>query len=116
MPTRRARRAVDTSIAAANSTHAWAWLVSADNSRRSQLESGRADLRLSLQAAQSGLAVHPNSQVLREFSEMDRACSKLHREVGVVAPARVQMLVRVGYAPPPPDSALRRAVAQVVRG
>lgn len=61
-----ARRAVDTSIHPANSTRAWAWLVSPDNSRRSQLESGRAYVRLSLQAAQSGLAVHPNSQVLQD--------------------------------------------------
>ncbi|MBC8058901.1 MAG: twin-arginine translocation pathway signal protein [Rhizobiales bacterium] len=109
-----ATRAVTSSIEAALGTRTWVWLASADNARRSQLAAGRAYLRLDLQAAQSGLAIHPNSQVLQEFSAMDAAYAAFHREVRVAAPARVQMLVRVGYAARP-DPAPRRPVTRVVR-
>jgi len=81
-------------------TPAWVWLVSADDSRRTQLAAGRSYVRLHLEAALLGLALHPNSQVLQEFPAMTTLYASFHREVGVVAPARVQMLARIGYAPP----------------
>lgn len=109
-----AKRAISNSTEAANSTRAWAWLISEDNSRRSQLAAGRAYVRLDLQAARSGLAIHPNSQVLQEFSAMDAAYAAFHREVQVDAPARVQMFARLGYAPRP-DPAPRRPLRRVVR-
>jgi hypothetical protein len=109
-----ARRAIKDSIEAANNTHAWIWLVSADNSRRSQLEAGRAYLRVDLAAATLGLAIQPNSQVLQEFAEMRQPYQDFHREVEVAEPARVQMLARIGYARRP-EPAPRRAVASVVR-
>ena len=62
-----ARTAIDSSSEAATHTHAWAWLSSTDNSRRTQIEAGRAYMRTDLAAAQLGLAIHPNSQVLQEF-------------------------------------------------
>ncbi len=37
-----------------------------------------------------------------------------HREVGVAEPARVQMLSRIGYAPPPGPAA-RRPVQRILR-
>ena len=109
-----ATRAVTGSTEAARSTRAWIWLTSADNTRRSQLEAGRAYMRLDLQAARSGLAIHPNSQVLQEFSVMSPAYAAFHREVGIAAPAHVQMLARLGYADRP-GAAPRRSIANVVR-
>lgn len=109
-----AKTAVDTSVDAARNTHAWAWLRSADNSRRTQIEAGRAYMRTDLAAASLGLAIHPNSQVLQEFPEMADLYNRFHAEVGVVQPSRVQMLVRLGYASRP-ESAPRRPVARLVR-
>jgi hypothetical protein len=109
-----AHRALKESIDAADNTHAWIWLVSADNSRRTQIETGRAYLRTDLTAAALGLAIQPNSQVLQEFTEMRQLYENFHREVGVTAPSRVQMLARIGYATRP-NPAPRRAVASVVR-
>jgi hypothetical protein len=105
---------IDSSIAAAEATHAWAWLRSDDNSRRSQIEAGRAYLRTDLAAASLGLAIQPNSQVLQEFPEMAELYGRFHTEVGVAQPSRVQMLVRLGYAGRP-DPAPRRPLDRLVR-
>ena len=109
-----AKTAVDTSVDAAQNTHAWAWLISADNSRRSQIEAGRAYLRTDLAAASLGLAIQPNSQVLQEFPEMAELYSSFHKEVTVTQPSRVQMFVRLGYASRP-DPAPRRPLNRLVR-
>lgn len=79
-------------------TSAWVWLSSADNSRAAQIEAGRSYLRVCLQATRLGLAMHPNSQVLQEFEEMQNLLAQIHAELGVPSPARIQMLARIGYA------------------
>ncbi len=109
-----ARTAIDSSVKAAEATPAWAWLASADNGRGAQIEAGRAYLRVDLAAAQLGLAIHPNSQVLQEFEAMRTLYDRFHAEVGVAAPGRVQMFVRLGYAARP-EPAPRRALAKFVR-
>jgi hypothetical protein len=55
-------------------------------------------MRLTLEAAAQGLAVHPWSQALQEYPEM----ADLYREVhGLIGGGnKLQMLVRTGYAPP----------------
>lgn len=109
-----ARSAIETSTEAARHTPAWAWLSSEDNSRRLQIEAGRAYLRLDLAAAQSGLAIQPNSQVLQEFEAMSTLFERFHAEVGVAAPARVQMFARLGLAARP-SPAPRRPLERIVR-
>lgn len=109
-----ARTAVDSSVEAANHTYAWAWLSSIDNSRRAQIEAGRAYMRIDLAATSLGLAIHPNSQVLQEFAEMDPHYRRFHAEVSVAQPSRVQMLVRLGHATCPEPSP-RRPLARLVR-
>ena len=74
------------------------WMVTADNSRVTQIATGRDWLRLNLAAGGQGLSMQPLSQALQEFAEMkplyDRAHSRLAPGGGVV-----QMLARVGYGP-----------------
>jgi hypothetical protein len=85
--------------AKANSAPAFAWMTTADNTRATQLATGRAYSRMTLKIAELGLAVHPWSHSLQEFPEM----ADLYKEVhGMLAPqgGTVQMLVRVGYAAP----------------
>ena len=94
-------------------TSAWVWLAGG-NSRSDQIEAGRSYLRLCLSAAQLGLAIHPNSQVLQEFAEMQTPYQQIHQTLGVSAPQRIQMLARIGYAstvPPAP----RRPVTQLIK-
>lgn len=95
-------------------TPAWCWLVSADNSRDKQLAAGRAFVRQSLAATAEGLASHTNSQSLQEFVEMREHFDRIHALTQTAAPARLQMLTRLGEAPPP-GPAPRRALPQVLR-
>jgi hypothetical protein len=103
--------------AALHSTRAWLWLETASNDRSGQLEAGRAFARTGLAAAATGLALHPQSQVLQEFEQMNTLFAAIHHELGVARPGRVHMLVRVGYAEPPgpsPRLALNAILARPV--
>lgn len=74
------------------------WITTPDDSRLSQLETGRVYVRANLKVAELGLAMQPLSQALQEFPEMDGHYSDLHKMLGVAFPSRVQMLARLGYA------------------
>jgi hypothetical protein len=75
------------------------WVTSAGNNRADQLRAGQDWVRLNLKATQLGLAIHPLSQALQEYVEMETLYNELHRSLGVAAPARVQMFARIGYGP-----------------
>lgn len=101
-------------IAAVEATTLWVWQTTADDSRAAQIAAGRAYLRLDLAAAAAGVAIHPNSQTLQEFPEMQPLYAEMHRALGVSPPQRVQMLARLGYAPPA-GPAPRRPVQKLLR-
>lgn len=86
-----------------DSAMAHIWITTPTNDRAAQLGAGRDWLRVNLAATAAGLAVHPLSQALQEFPEMAGCYRELH---ALLAPdgGRVQMLGRVGYAPPPDPS------------
>ncbi len=107
-------KSIDQMIDAVQITPLWVWQTSADNRRESQLAAGRAYLRLCLAATAAGVAIHPCSQILQEFPEMDALYTALHDSVGVAPPGRVQMLARLGYATPVGPSA-RRPVQKLLR-
>ena len=86
----------------------WGWMITADNTRKTQIATGRAYVRLNLQATALGVALHPMSQVLQEFPEMTELQSQFHQIIGVRSGETVQMLVRLGYAVPPGPSPRRR--------
>ena len=81
------------------SANAFVWVVSKDNLRTTQIEAGRAWLRINLAATSTGLGLHPLSQALQEYAEMESHYNEVHRRL---APGggTVQMLGRLGYAPP----------------
>ena len=97
----------------AQSAMAFGWLVTPDNSRRSQLTAGMRYLRLNLAATAAGVAMHPMSQLLQEYPEMTDLQRDFYRTVGVEAPQHVQMLVRFGHADRPGPSP-RRPVHAIV--
>jgi len=77
---------------------AYGWLVTGGNSRTDQINAGRDYVRLNLKATELGIAIHPNSQALQEYAEMENLFAAIHTELEVAAPARVQMFLRMGYA------------------
>ncbi len=99
--------------AKAMSSPAFMWLTTANDAPTTRLEAGMAYARLNLAATGLGLAMHPWSQTLQEYTEM----APLYAEAREKLEARdrtVQMLVRVGYGEPVPPSA-RRDVSQFIR-
>jgi hypothetical protein len=63
-----------------------------------------------------GRRFHPVSQVLQEFPQMDELRARMENLTGTVAPAKVQMLVRVGHTTQPGLSPRRDLNAIVETG
>lgn len=75
------------------------WIVTPGNSRTEQLEAGRLYARANLGATSLGLAMHPMSQALQEYSEMAPLFAGMRQTLGVRDGACLQMLARLGHAP-----------------
>lgn len=91
------------------STPGFVWMVSADNSRATQVHAGRAYVRLQLAATAHGLAMQPLSQALQEYAEQRQPYAAIHALAGATHPGEtVQMWARVGYAPPVEPAPRRR--------
>ena len=91
----------------------WGWMTTADNTRKTQIATGRAYVRLNLQATALGVALHPMSQVLQEYPEMTELQGVFHETIGTRPGETVQMLVRLGYGAPPGPSP-RRALGDLI--
>lgn len=76
------------------------WIATPTNTRLDQLESGRRYVRANLRATSQGVAMHPLSQSLQEYPEMTTKFGEIHQALGVKQGERLQMLARMGYAPP----------------
>ena len=64
------------------------WLASSGSGRSSQVDTGRAYVRLQLKATELGVGVHPMSQALQEFAEMAPHYEQAHRLlIGKAAPS-----------------------------
>ncbi|MER8830104.1 hypothetical protein NKH73_28405 [Mesorhizobium sp. M0938] len=68
------------------------------NDQSTWLEAGRAFARVHLGLTQLGLTCHPYSQVLQEYPEMAALQTEFNRLLGVRAPEKIQMAVRIGRA------------------
>ncbi|MBV7543959.1 twin-arginine translocation pathway signal protein [Acidovorax sp. sic0104] len=95
--------------------------ITGGNTRADQVESGRAYVRLQLQATALGVGMHPMSQALQEFAEMAPHYERVHQLVlGRPAPrapqdATVQMFCRIGYPQDEVPATPRRPLSQFVR-
>jgi predicted kinase len=97
-----------------SATTALLTLTTATNTMRDWITTGRAYVRAQLSAGSFGLRFQPISQVLQEFPQMDQLRTEMEQLVGITAPAKLQMLVRVGRTTPPALSPRRdlRAIIQ----
>ncbi len=80
------------------SARAFVWLSTPTNTRLDQIQAGAAYLRLNLKATGAGMAMHPLSQALQEYSEMQAPLKRIHQLLDVKVGSRVQMFARIGYA------------------
>lgn len=89
---------IDYALGWARATPAFGWLVTAGNDRISQIEAGRAYVRLNLKATELGVAMHPVSQLLQEYPEMAALQQDFRMAIGAASGQTVQMLFRLGYS------------------
>lgn len=75
------------------------WIATPGNDRWAQIAAGRAYVRANLAATGEGIAVQPFSQALQEFAEMRKSHEELAAALNAPEGMRVQMFVRVGFAP-----------------
>ena len=100
---------------AIDSTPAFLWMLTPDNSRAAQIGAGRAYARVQLAATAHGLSMQPVSQAIQEYKEVAAQYQALHQAVGATAPGQtVQMWARVGYAPPVGPAPRRGLAAHLV--
>ena len=95
-------------------TPAFAVQTTPGNTRADQIEAGRRWLRLNLAATALGLSLHPVSQTLQEYAEMQPHYRRAHAMLA--APGHtVQMLGRLGYGPAVQPSPRWPLEAKIVR-
>jgi len=80
-----------------NSAPTFAMIISNDNSRKTQVETGMLYARFQLTASQMGISMQPLSQVLQEYPEMAELYQQVHREFAEDGQT-IQILVRMGRA------------------
>ena len=103
------KQGLDMYRAKAAAAQAYGWIVSDVNTKTTQLAAGRAYARFDLKATELGLAIHPWSASLQEYPEMADLYDETQTMLG--EGGTVQMLVRLGSAPPAAHSP-RRGVKQ----
>ncbi|MEO0830709.1 MAG: twin-arginine translocation pathway signal protein [Pseudomonadota bacterium] len=84
-----------------NATPAYVALVSEGNGAGAHIKAGRDWLRLNLTTTSLGLALHPVSQALQEYPEMEAPYRELHAMLAEPGQT-VQMLGRLGRGPKTP--------------
>lgn len=80
-----------------HSAQGFVWVKADTNTRLTQLQAGRAWVRMNLAAQQAGVCVHPLSQILQEFPEMAEPYEAVRDELSVGPDGVVHMLGRIGY-------------------
>jgi hypothetical protein len=104
-----------------NTSMGFAWLATANNTRSTQVNAGRAYARMHLASTAIGLGMHPMSQALQEFAEMAPHYEQAHQltlQRGAPKSAEqptLQMLVRLGYPSEAAGPTPRRGVQAIMR-
>jgi len=81
-----------------DSTTTFGWLTTTNNSRLDQVKIGRVYERINLLANSLGLEIHPMSQVLQEYSDMNGLQKEFLNYLKVPKKHTVQMFFRIGTA------------------
>jgi hypothetical protein len=99
-----------------DSTPGFLWMVSAGNDRITQVNAGRAYVRVQLAGTAQGVVMQPLQQALQEYPEQAGPHAQIRRLLGAADPAQtLQMWARVGFAPPAAAAPRRGVDAHLVR-
>lgn len=97
------------------STPGFLWLVTEGNDRKTQINSGRAYVRVQLAGVAHGLAMQPLQQALQEYPEQRLPYANIHKLLDATSPKHtVQMWARAGYGPETGPSPRRGLAAHIV--
>ncbi len=83
------------------------WLSTKGDHRVDQVRAGRAFQRVHLKATSLGLSLHPLTQLLADYQEMKDLRADLCEYLALPDTHTVQMLFRLGFAPPVPATTRR---------
>ena len=75
---------------------AYCFFRTASNTQADWVRTGRDYARFQLVLTSLGLVMHPLSQILQEYPEMDKLRTAFEKQAGVGPGAKVQMAVRIG--------------------
>ncbi|MEH6545354.1 MAG: hypothetical protein V7701_02930 [Sneathiella sp.] len=106
---------VDYAMGWVEGTYNMGWLTTADNSRTAQVNIGRTYVRMNLMATAQGVAMHPVSQVLQEYPEMQEIQAAFLSHLQISGQETVQMFYRLGYRETVSPSP-RRKLPDIVMG
>lgn len=87
------------------------WLSTKSDHRIEQIKAGRAFQRIHLKATSLGIALQPITQPLADYPDMRDLRSLLYEYLGIPDTHTIQMLFRLGFAPPVPSSPRRDMAA-----
>ena len=109
-------RAISCPVERAASTPGFLWMVTGGNDRVTQVNAGRAYLRVQLAATAFGVSLQPLQQALQEYPEQAAPHAAIRRLLDASPSAQtVQMWARAGFAPPIGPPPRRGVDAQLVR-
>lgn len=109
-----ARQAISMAEKQAGSASAFALVATNGNTRLDQLLAGRSYQVLQLKATRLGIATHPLSQPIEEYTDMGQVRSDFHEATGLSEGETAQMFLRLGYAESVPHTP-RRPVDAIIR-
>ncbi|MCY6960176.1 Acg family FMN-binding oxidoreductase [Clostridium brassicae] len=95
-------------------TSAYVMIISNNNNRVQQVKSGMLYSRLILAAHSEGIVVQPVSQVLEEYSEMEKQYNKIHEQYAPKG-STIQLFIRIGKPKQKFPQSMRSDVMELVR-
>jgi len=98
------------------STPGFLWMITEGNGRTTQVNAGRAYVRVQLSGSAHGISMQPLQQALQEYPEQQASYKEIHNLLGASSPRyTVQMWARLGYGPqiePAPRRGLEAHIAK----
>jgi len=98
------------------STPGFLWMITEGNGRTTQVNAGRAYVRVQLSGTGHGISMQPLQQALQEYPEQQATYREIHNLLDAPAPRyTVQMWARLGYGPqiePAPRRGLEAHVSE----
>ncbi len=88
--------AIDSFRKQVNSAKAFGYIKTPKNSPRDWVNAGESYARVNLLLNEKGYAIHPLSQILQEYPEMDALRLKLEKLLEIPSSEKIQMLFRIG--------------------